>query len=91
MDLKAALNIVDQAIDAIDEFDVVYRKASDNEGPAFRQFWDQSLEIEQRAVLPRLEFARQLAAHAGADDLPIADSPDKSMYKSHPQADGRRR
>ncbi len=84
MDLKGALNIVDQAIDAIDEFDVVYRKASDSKGPAFRQLWDQSLEIEQRAVLPRLELARQLAAHAGAHDLPIADSPDKSMYKSHP-------
>jgi hypothetical protein len=84
VDLKAALVIVDQEIEAIDEFDLVYRKASDSEGPAFRQLWDQSLEIEQEAVLPQLELARQIAAHVGAHDLPIASSPDKSRYKSHP-------
>lgn len=84
VDLHAALEIIDQAIAAIDEFDVVYGKVSDNEGAAFRQLWDQSLEIEQNAVLPRLELARQIAAHIGASDLPITSPPDKSMYESHP-------
>jgi uncharacterized protein (TIGR02391 family) len=35
-------------------------------------------------VLPRLELARQIAAHIGADDLPITGAPDKTMYNSHP-------
>jgi uncharacterized protein (TIGR02391 family) len=84
VDLLAALEIIDQAIAAIDQFDVVYAMASDNEGAAFHQLWDKSLEIEQNAVLPRLELARQIAAHIGANDLPITRSPNKSMYESHP-------
>src|SRR5690606_19495828 len=57
---------------------------TDNEGAAFQRLWAQSLEIEHTAVLPRLELARQIAAHIGVDDLPIASAPDKSMYNSRP-------
>jgi hypothetical protein len=35
-------------------------------------------------VLPRLELARQIAAHIGADELPITSAADKAMYRSHP-------
>lgn len=55
VDLPGALEIIDEAITAIDAFDAVYRKASDNEGPAFQRYWDESLEVEQTAVLPRLD------------------------------------
>ena len=91
VDLRAALEIIDEAIAAIDEFDVVYRKASDSEGATFRQFWDQSLEIEQGAVLPRLELARQIATHVGADELPISSRPTRrctSRTLSKPTAPG---
>lgn len=74
----------DEAITAIDEFDAVYRHVKDTEGPAFRKLWEESLEVERTAVLPRLELARQIAAHIGADELPIANAPDKGMYESHP-------
>jgi uncharacterized protein (TIGR02391 family) len=84
VDLPGALQIIDEAIAAIDEFDGVYRQASDSEGAAFRKYWEESLQIEQTAVLPRLELARQVAAHIGADDLPITSAPDKAMYNSHP-------
>jgi Protein of unknown function (Hypoth_ymh) len=84
VDLPGALEIIDEAITAIDAFDAIYRKAADNEGPAFQRYWDESLEVEQTAVLPRLELARQIAAHIGADDLPITGAPDKTMYNSHP-------
>jgi len=84
MDVRRALGIIDTAISAIDEFDAIYRKASDTEGPAFRSLWDQSLTIEQTTVLPRLELARQIAHHVGADDLAVDSDPDKSMYNSHP-------
>lgn len=84
VDVDAALEIIDQAVAALDEFDAVYRQATDNEGAAFQRLWAQSLEIEHTAVLPRLELARQIAAHIGVDDLPIASAPDKSMYNSRP-------
>lgn len=84
VDLPGVLRTIDQAIAAIDEFDGVYRKALDSEGPTFRRYWDQALEVEQRAVLPRLELTRQIAAHVGADELPITSPPNKRMGKSHP-------
>jgi hypothetical protein len=84
MDIPGAISIVDDAVSAIDEFDAIYRQAIDNEGPAFRQVWDESLDVEHAKVIPRLELARQVAAHVGADDLTIMSAPDKSMYKSHP-------
>ncbi len=84
VDLPGALKIIDQAIAAIDEFDGVYRKASDSEGPTFRKYWAEAVEVEQRAVLPRLELARQIAAHIGADELPITSPPKKTMYNSDP-------
>ena len=84
VDLPRALKIIEDAIAAIDEFDGVYRQASDSEGPAFRKYWEESLEVEQTAVLPRLELARQIAAHMGADELPITSAPNKAMYESHP-------
>lgn len=84
VDVRAALEMIEQAIMAIDEFDVVYRRAMDSEGQAFRQAWAESLEIEQGTVWPRLELARQIAVHVGADDLPVSNPPDKSMYNSHP-------
>lgn len=84
VDVPGALKLIDEAIAAIDEFDGVYRQASDNEGPAFRKYWEESLEVEHTAVLPRLELARQIAAHIGADELPITSAPDKAMYNSHP-------
>jgi Protein of unknown function (Hypoth_ymh) len=84
MDLPAALEIIDQATAAIDEFDAVYRRASGSEGAAFHQLWDQTLEIERTAVLPPLELARQIAVRISAHDLPIASAPDKSTGNSHP-------
>jgi hypothetical protein len=75
VDLPGALEIIDEAITTIDAFDAIYHKAADDEGPAFQRYWDESLEVEQTAVLPRLELARQIAAHIGADDLPITGAP----------------
>lgn len=84
MDLPEALKIIDQAIAAIDEFDGVYRKALDSEGLTFRKYSEEALGVEQTAVLPRLELARQISAHIGADELPITSPPNKRMRKSHP-------
>ena len=47
MDNHAAIEIIDQAVDAIDEFDVAYRLSLDSEGPRFHDYWDQSLELER--------------------------------------------
>ena len=84
MELLAALQIVDEAIAAIDEFDGVYRRATGSEGPTFFKLWEESLAIEQATVLPQLELARQIAAHIGSDELPVTSAPDKTMYNSHP-------
>ena len=64
MDISATLEIIDEALAAIDEFDAVYRVASDGEGETFRRAWDESLDIEQTRVKPALELARQIAAHS---------------------------
>jgi hypothetical protein len=84
MDVIGAIEIIDEAIAAIDEFDAVYAETVNSEGPRFRSYWEQSLAIEQGTVLPRLELARQIATHIGADELPITDAPNKGMYNSHP-------
>lgn len=84
VDLPGALDIIDQAIAAIDQFDAVYQQVKDAEGARFQQLWGQSLEIEHTAVLPQLELAGQIATHIGADDLPITAEADKEMYTSHP-------
>lgn len=89
MDSSAALEIIDEALAAIDEFDAVYRLVSGSEGEAFDRVWDESLRIEQTRVIPLLELSRQIAAHIGAEDLPIAGVPDKSMYNSRPFAANR--
>jgi hypothetical protein len=89
VDLSGALEIIDEAIAAIDAFDMIYRKASDSEGAAFQRYWDESLEVEQTAVSPRLELARQIATHIGADELPISRRPNKTMYNSHPFEENR--
>lgn len=83
MDVSAALAIIDEAIAAIDDFDVTYRRALDTSGynPGLH---DEADRVEQSTLLPRLELARQIATHADAGDLPIAEQPDKSMYNSHP-------
>lgn len=84
MNLAETLVILNDAISAIDEFDEIYRRATDSEGEAFRRYWQESLDLESSAVLPRLELARQIAIHVGSDDLPIAAPADKAMYNSHP-------
>lgn len=84
VDIAGAVTIIDEAIDAINEFDSVYRKTSASEGATFEKYWEESLDVERTAVLPRLELARQIAAHIGADELPITTAPDKRMYNSHP-------
>lgn len=84
MDVAGTLEIVDKAMAAIDAFDAVYCKVSTSDGAAFDKVWAESLAIEQTEVLPQLELARQIALHVGADELPIADPPDKSMYNSRP-------
>ena len=84
MDLPRALDIIDQAIAAIDEFDAIYLQSKDAEGTRFDQLWSQSLELEHTTVLPRLELASQIATHIGADDLPITAEAHKEMYTSHP-------
>jgi len=84
MDLTRALDIIDQAIAAIDEFDVVYCLAVENDGPGLHTGWDQALAIERTAVLPQLELARQIATHVGASDLSVNSKPDKAQYNLHP-------
>ncbi len=84
VDTTAALQIIDDALAAIDEFDALYRQTSGKTGEAFQRLWGESLRVEQTRVLPQLELARQIASHIGADILSIANPPDKAMYNSHP-------
>ncbi len=85
-----ALTIIDQAIAGIDEFDVAYGNAKDAEGTLFQKLWAESLQIEAAAVLPRLELARQIAAHIGAADLLVDAPADKRLYGSHPYEENRK-
>ncbi len=84
MDVAKALEIIDETLDAIDQFDAIYRKTIDSDGDAFQRFWNMSLQVEQTDVLPRLELARQIAVHVDADDLVIGGPTDKSMYNTRP-------
>jgi hypothetical protein len=90
MDTPEAVAIVEEALAAIDEFHAVYSKASDSEGPAYRKLRDASLDIEYTKVVPRLELARQIAAHIRADELSITSAPDKTYLNPHPYEASRR-
>jgi hypothetical protein len=83
MDNGAALEIIDEAMAIIDEFHAVC-PTQDLNGRAFKQWWGESLLIEQERVVPQLGLARQIAAHIGAVDISIADAPDKGMNTSRP-------
>jgi len=89
MDIDKALELIDEAISGIDQFDDTYAKVKDADGSVFKRLWAESLKIEASAVRPRLELVRQVAEHVGADDLPITREPDKGVYKSHPFAANR--
>jgi hypothetical protein len=89
MDAAAAIQIIDEAIGGLDEFDAAYIKVENVEGAVFDQYWAESLAVEQSMVLPRLELARQIAERAGANALEVAAPPDKSMWVSHPYESNR--
>jgi hypothetical protein len=84
VDAAAAIQIIDDAIAGIDEFDTAYIKIKNVEGALFDRYWTESLAVEQSVVLPRLELARQVADHVGADAHAVAAPPNKSMYATHP-------
>ena len=84
MDTPAAIDLIDGALLAIDEYHAAYELTVPAEGEQFRRLWDRATELEHSSVRPRLELVRQIAAHVGAEDLPVATEPDKAMYTSHP-------
>jgi hypothetical protein len=80
VDVPGALQLIDAAVQGIDEYHAAYGAAEDS------QYGDYEVvhQIEQTVVVPRLELARQIAQHIGFDQESIVRPADYAFYNRRP-------
>lgn len=92
MQEELAVELIDEAIAAIDRYHEAYGAASEANSMATRfiegrgqpSLWDRARDVEHQEVLPTLDGARQIVDSQGISDLDLTEQPNNSSYNQHP-------